>query len=50
MVKQMESARRLVDVYGDRFGIVLPACDDPFFLDGLAENARKRIMLRIIDQ
>ena len=50
MVKQMESARRLVNVYGDRFGIVLPARDDPFFLDGLEESERKQILLRIIDQ
>ncbi|KAI2506973.1 hypothetical protein MHU86_7470 [Fragilaria crotonensis] len=50
MTKQMESARRLVNTYGDRFGIVLPARDDPFFLDGLEEDERKNIMLRIIDQ
>ena len=50
MVKQMESARHLVNTYGDRFGIVLPARDDPFFLDGLEENERKSALLRIIDQ
>jgi hypothetical protein len=50
MTKQMESARRLVHTYGDRFGIVLPARDDPFFLDGLEEDERKKTMLRIIDQ
>ena len=50
MAKQMESARRLVNTYGDRFGIVLPARDDPFFLDELEESERKSVMLRIIDQ
>lgn len=50
MAKQMESARHLVNTYGDRFGIVLPARDDPFFLDGLEEKERKSVMLRIIDQ
>lgn len=50
MTKQMESARQLVNTYGDRFGIVLPSRDDPLFLDELSVQDRKSAILRIIDQ
>jgi hypothetical protein len=48
--KQMESARHLVNTYGDRFGIVLPARNDPLFLDEVTEKQRRNVLLRIIDQ
>jgi hypothetical protein len=48
--KQMESARKLVDEYCDRFGVVLSARDDPFFLDQMEHSERKKTLLRIIDQ
>jgi hypothetical protein len=50
MTKQMESARHLVNTYADRFGVILPARDDPFFLDEMDKKERKGAILRIIDQ
>jgi hypothetical protein len=48
--KQMESARKLVNDYSDRFGIILPARDDPFFLDQMEHSERNKTLMRIIDQ
>jgi glyoxylase-like metal-dependent hydrolase (beta-lactamase superfamily II) len=46
---QMQSARKLVNTYSDRFRVVLPARGDPLFVDGQAEK-RKELLLGIIEQ
>jgi hypothetical protein len=47
ITRQMESARNLIESYGDRFNIILPSRSDPYFLDGSTEE-RKQELLRIV--
>lgn len=47
--RQMESARKFVDLYADRFRVVLPSRGDPLFLDGDTED-RKDALLQILSQ
>ncbi|KAG7345219.1 hypothetical protein IV203_032750 [Nitzschia inconspicua] len=42
--KQIESGRKLVNEYSDRFRIVLPCRSDPFYLQEDAENRRKTLL------
>jgi uncharacterized LabA/DUF88 family protein len=48
ITRQMESARRLVNSYCDRFDVVLPSRGDPLFLDGTTEERREEL-LEILD-
>ena len=49
--RQMESARHLVQTYGDRFTTVLPSRGDPLqFLDDDRPEERQAILLDMIDQ
>lgn len=47
---QMESARHLVEMYSDRFKVVLPSRADPLFLGGNSFEARREILLRIVSE
>jgi hypothetical protein len=47
--RQMESARNLVNTYGDRFNVLLASGGDPFFLDGDTKE-RQQEVLDVIDQ
>lgn len=49
MTRQIESARKLVNTYVDRFDILLTARGDPFYLDGNTED-RRQTLLGIMDQ
>jgi glyoxylase-like metal-dependent hydrolase (beta-lactamase superfamily II) len=49
ITRQMESARNLIESYGDRYNVILPSRSDPYFLDGDTEE-RKQELLRIVDQ
>ena len=48
--KQMESARKLVNTYSDRFGIVLTSRGDPFYFDNLSPEGRRKTLLDILSQ
>ena len=47
--RQMESARKLVNTYTDRFDVVLPARGDPLLLDGDTKE-KKELLLDILNQ
>lgn len=49
ILRQMESARKLVNDYADRFQIVLPSRGDPFYLKGGASK-RRATLLGIVNQ
>jgi len=49
LARQMESARNIINTYGDRFNVVLPARGDPLYLDGDIEE-RKGVLHEIVDQ
>ena len=49
MLRQVDSARKLVISYIDRFDIILTARGDPFYLEGDI-NERRRMLLEIMDQ
>lgn len=49
IAKQMESSRRLIDEYADRFGVLLPSKGDPFYLEGSVKT-RQRALREIVDQ
>lgn len=44
MPRQIESARKLVNTYVDRFDVVLTARGDPFYLDGDVEDRRETLL------
>lgn len=48
--RQMESARKLVQDYSDRFEVILPARGDPLFLDNQNVDERKKELSDIIYQ
>eukprot|EP00523_Entomoneis_sp_CCMP467_P002254 CAMPEP_0168747912 /NCGR_PEP_ID=MMETSP0724-20121128/15902_1 /TAXON_ID=265536 /ORGANISM="Amphiprora sp., Strain CCMP467" /LENGTH=469 /DNA_ID=CAMNT_0008795719 /DNA_START=16 /DNA_END=1425 /DNA_ORIENTATION=- len=50
VTRQMESARRLVTSYVDRFSTILPSRGDPLMLDGNTKEDQKEIVMGIIDQ
>lgn len=47
--RQMGSAKKLVETYGDRFTVVMPNRGDPLFLDGTVEE-REEVLVGILDQ
>jgi hypothetical protein len=48
--KQMESARKLVNSYSDRFSIVLTSRGDPFYFNNLSSEGRRKTLLDILSQ
>jgi len=48
--RQIESAREVVNVYGDRFDIVLPSRGPPVTLGHLKLDQRKRILLDMLNE
>ena len=50
ITRQMESARNLIENYADRFDVILPSQNDPFFVDAPTVEERKADLLSIIDQ
>ena len=47
--KKMESAKKLINTYCDRFDVVMPSRGDPFTLNGDYEE-KKEVLLDILDQ
>lgn len=50
LVRQMESARNLIETYADRFTVILPSLCDPYYLDDVDAKKRKQELLKIVDQ
>jgi hypothetical protein len=50
IARQMESARNLVEQYGDRFETVLPSRGDPLLWLPTSAKERKRLLLDLIQQ
>ena len=50
LTRQMESARHLVETYGDRFETILPSRGDPLDLRGNEADVRQEILMGIVDQ
>ena len=47
--KKMESAKKLIETYCDRFNVVMPSRGDPLTIDGDYEE-KKEVLLDILDQ
>jgi glyoxylase-like metal-dependent hydrolase (beta-lactamase superfamily II) len=50
IARQMESARKLVEQYGDRFEVVLPSRGDPLLWLPASAKERKRLLLDLVQQ